>query len=129
MKPGATQFTVMFRLAGVSAELLDSDVLYPVLGNLIGSKTGTGVPVVEGLPAGLGEDRLKALGRLRPANDAYRLFAVRADLWGPDVRNGPVGTTPVHEPEKLLLGRGFTILRLEAAYVDPYGLQEGDVLL
>src|SRR5205807_9733248 len=41
---------VLFRLAGVSPRLLDEDVLYPVLGYLIGSRTGPRVPVIEGLP-------------------------------------------------------------------------------
>jgi predicted aconitase len=42
--------------------LLDQDALYPLLGTLVGARSGRLVPVVDGLPAGVDEDRLKALG-------------------------------------------------------------------
>jgi len=92
--------TVMFRLAGVSAELLDSDVLYPVLGNLIGSKTGTGVPVVEGLPAGLGEDRLKALGAAAASAGSVGLFhAVGSTPEAPTLEAALGGMQPLRTVE------------------------------
>jgi predicted aconitase len=42
--------------------LLGQDILYPLLGHLVGARSGGLVPVVDGLPAGVDEDRLKAVG-------------------------------------------------------------------
>jgi predicted aconitase len=64
----------IFRLSGIPARLLDEDVLYPVLGHLIGKRYGSGVPVIDGLPAGTSEDRLKALGAATASSGAVALF-------------------------------------------------------
>ncbi len=63
-----------FRLAGVPARLLAEDVLYPVLGYLVGTRAGTGVPVIEGLPPNTTEDQLKALGAAAASSGAVALF-------------------------------------------------------
>ena len=68
--------TVVYRLAGISDELLHRDVLYPVLGGLIGRSVGKAVPVVDGLPSGVSEDRLKALGAAAAATGSVGLFHV-----------------------------------------------------
>jgi predicted aconitase len=65
---------VVFRVRGVSARLLRSDVLYPVLGHLVGRRTGTHVPVIDGLPSGVPEDRLKALGAGAASSGSVALF-------------------------------------------------------
>jgi len=65
---------VVFRLRGISPALLDSDVLYPVLGHLIGASTGSLVPVIDGLPADVSEDRLKALGAAAASSGAVGMF-------------------------------------------------------
>jgi predicted aconitase len=67
---------VLFQLSGFSDRLLHSDVLYPVLGHLIGSEAGTSVPVIAGLPPDTGEDRLKALGAAAASSGAVALFHV-----------------------------------------------------
>jgi predicted aconitase len=53
---------VVFDLRALPERLLDQDVLYPLTGHLVGAGSGRLVPVVDGLPPGVGEDRLKALG-------------------------------------------------------------------
>src|ERR671918_1219752 len=53
---------VVFDLEAIPERLLAEDVLYPVLGHLVGRAAGTAVPVLTGLPPDVGEDRLKALG-------------------------------------------------------------------
>jgi hypothetical protein len=66
--------TVLFRLEGVPERLLDEDVLYPVLGHLVGAEAGTLVPVIEGLPEAVSEDRLKALGAAAASSGSVGLF-------------------------------------------------------
>jgi predicted aconitase len=53
---------LVFDVHALPERLLDQDVLYPLLGHLIGARSGRLVPVVDGLPAGVTEDRLKAVG-------------------------------------------------------------------
>jgi len=66
--------TILFRLSGTPDRLLDDDVLYPVLGHLVGREAGSGVPVIVGLPRGAGEDQLKALGAAAASSGAVGLF-------------------------------------------------------
>ncbi len=68
--------TVVVHLDGLSDDLLDRDVLYPVLGGLLGPLVGKAVPVVVGLPDGLDEDRLKALGASAASTGSVGLFHV-----------------------------------------------------
>jgi predicted aconitase len=53
---------LVFDVHGLPDALLDQELLYPLLGHLIGARSGKLVPVVDGLPAGTDEDRLKAVG-------------------------------------------------------------------
>jgi predicted aconitase len=53
---------VVFDLRGLPDRLLGQDLLYPLLGHLVGAGSGRMVPVVDGLPPGVDEDRLKAVG-------------------------------------------------------------------
>jgi predicted aconitase len=53
---------LVFDVRGLPERLCDQDLLYPLLGHLIGARSGRLVPVVDGLPAGVTEDRLKAVG-------------------------------------------------------------------
>jgi predicted aconitase len=64
----------VFDVTGVSAGLLAEDVFYPVLGHLVGSRTGDLVPVIVGLPESVSEDRLKALGAAAASSGAVALF-------------------------------------------------------
>jgi predicted aconitase len=53
---------LVFDVRALPDRLCDQDLLYPLLGHLIGARAGRLVPVVDGLPAGVTEDRLKAVG-------------------------------------------------------------------
>lgn len=67
---------VLFRVSGVPESLAESDVLYPVLGHLVGDRSGVRTPVVEGLPPRLGEDRLKAMGAAAASSGGVGLMHV-----------------------------------------------------
>jgi predicted aconitase len=67
---------ILFRLQDVPERLLGADVLYPVLGYLIGSRSPNHVPVIEGLPVDTTEDQLKALGAAAASSGAVGLFHV-----------------------------------------------------
>jgi predicted aconitase len=64
----------LFRFTGVSAELLRSQVLFPVLGHLIGQETGRTIPVIDGLPSETADDDLKALGAAAASSGSVALF-------------------------------------------------------
>ena len=65
---------VVFRLRDIPEQLLDEDVFYPVLGHLVGQRTGSAIPAIAGLPPGQPEDRLKALGAAAASSGAVALF-------------------------------------------------------
>jgi predicted aconitase len=58
----------------VPDRLRDDDSLYPVLGVVVGRLAGDRVPAIVGLPPGLGEDRLKALGAAAASSGSVALF-------------------------------------------------------
>ncbi len=66
--------TLLLRLRGIPEALLDHDLLYPVLGHLLGLRAGNGVVAVEGLPPDTSEDRLKAVGAAAASSGAVALF-------------------------------------------------------
>jgi predicted aconitase len=65
---------ILFDLAGLPEPLLADDVLYPVLGHLVGQEAGVKVPVIAGLPPAVTEDRLKALGAAAASSGGVALF-------------------------------------------------------
>src|SRR5262245_588013 len=65
---------LVLRLEGVSPRLLASDALYPVLGHLLGTEAGSPVAAIDGLPAGTGEDRMKALGAAAASSGSVAMF-------------------------------------------------------
>jgi predicted aconitase len=79
--PGNRRGEVVFRLEGIPEQVLEEDVFYPVLGHLVGRRAGTRGAVLDGLPPGVSEDRLKAVGAAAAASGAVAMFHV-------------VGTTP-----------------------------------
>lgn len=72
---------VVLDCSSLGNEILDRDLTYPLLGYLAGSSVGTANPVFTGLPVGVAEDRLKALGAAAASAGGVALFHV-------------VGTTP-----------------------------------
>lgn len=65
---------VVFDVGHLSARVLDSGVFFPVLGHLIGLRSGTAIPVITGLPAETGEDQLKVLGAAAASSGGVALF-------------------------------------------------------
>lgn len=65
---------ILYRLTNLPNHLLHEDVLYPVLGYLIGARSGARIPVIEGLPPATTEDQLKALGAAAASSGAVALF-------------------------------------------------------
>jgi predicted aconitase len=66
--------TLLVRLEGLSDELLDAELLYPVLGHLLGRLAGSEVAAIEGLASNTSEDRLKALGAAAASSGSVALF-------------------------------------------------------
>jgi predicted aconitase len=58
----------------VPTRLFDDDSLYPVLGIVLGRRSGTSISVLDGLPQQLSEDRLKALGAAAASSGSVALF-------------------------------------------------------
>jgi predicted aconitase len=67
---------LLFDVRGLPERLLGEDALYPLLGHVVGAESGSLVPVLDGLPAGVGEDRLKALGAAAASTGAVALVHV-----------------------------------------------------
>ena len=69
--------TLVLRLgADVSTTLRDSDQLFPLLGIAVGRRAGSSVAVIDGLPHGQSEDRLKALGAAAASSGSVAMFHV-----------------------------------------------------
>ena len=74
-RTAARRATLVLRLADdVPAALRDADVLYPVLGIVVGRRAGSAVAAIDGLPPGLSEDRLKALGAAAASSGSVAMF-------------------------------------------------------
>ena len=65
---------VLLRLTDVDAELLREDAFYPVLGHFMGPVAGDRIPVIEGLPADVSGDQLKALGAAVASSGGVEMF-------------------------------------------------------
>ena len=69
--------TLVLRLASdVPPPLRDADVLFPVLGIVLGRRAGSAVAVIDGLPPAQSEDRLKALGAAAASSGSVAMFHV-----------------------------------------------------
>ena len=64
---------VIFELSDIPEHLLTADVLFPVLGHLIGYRAGQRIPVIVGLESA-SEDQLKALGAGAASAGAVAMF-------------------------------------------------------
>ncbi len=68
--------TVVFDVSTLDRDFLNSDVAWPVLGNLYGRVIGNAIGVIIGLPFRPGEDSLKAFGATAASAGAVALFHV-----------------------------------------------------
>jgi predicted aconitase len=74
-RDAARRATLVLRIGSdVPAALLDDDALYPVLGIVLGRRAGSRVAAIDGLPAGLSEERLKAIGAAAASSGAVAMF-------------------------------------------------------
>ncbi len=101
---------VLFDLEGIPERLLHEDVLYPVLGRLVGLQTRNEVPVFDGLPESATEDQLKALGAAAASSESVTLFhAVGLTPEAPSLAGALQGGTPTRTfrvlPEMLVQAR------------------------
>jgi predicted aconitase len=95
---------VVFDVHGLPGPLLDEDAVYPLLGHVVGAETGNLIPVVEGLPPGVSEDRLKALGAAAASSGGVALVHVNGST--PEAstlaealqRHGPVSVVQITPP-------------------------------
>ncbi len=79
----------------VPDDALDSDVLYPLLGYLLGRLLGSDVPVIVGLDDRADEDRLKAMGAAAASSGALAMFhAVGVTPEAPDRETALGGRAP-----------------------------------
>ncbi|MED5277356.1 MAG: aconitase X catalytic domain-containing protein [Actinomycetota bacterium] len=86
---------ILFRIKGINESLLDRDVFYPVLGHLVGKCTGSAIPVIQGLPNEVSEDRLKALGAAAASSGSVGMFhAVGITPEAPTLEEAFLGLTP-----------------------------------
>lgn len=74
--PENRQATIHIDASDLSDRLKQAETLYPVLGSWLGRTVGEAVPVIEGLPHDLSEDRLKALGTSAAATGAVGLIHI-----------------------------------------------------
>ena len=65
---------ILVRLRGFRTADFDRETFYPALGHLLGPLAGEKVPVIEGLPAVVSDDRLKALGAAAASSGGVALF-------------------------------------------------------
>lgn len=96
---------MVFDCRGLGHHVLDGDLTYPLLGYLVGLRCGTEVnPVLLGLPAATGEDRLKAFGAAAASSGGVALFHVvgvtpEAPTLEAALQGGPAEVTEVNRAD------------------------------
>jgi predicted aconitase/predicted aconitase with swiveling domain len=107
---------VLFRLVDIPDRLLAEDVLFPVLGYYLGARTGTRIPVIDGLLPGTTEDQLKALGASAASSGGVALFhALGVTPEAPTLEAALQGQGPEQEIEVTLRDLNDTIGILSTA--------------
>lgn len=67
---------ILFDCRTIPDEILRTDIAYPLLGYVVGSRSQTRIPVMIGLPAEVTEDQLKAFGAAAASSGGVALFHV-----------------------------------------------------
>lgn len=75
-RPECRRARVRVQLEGMDPRWLSCDAFYPILGAWLGRVAGSEIAVIEGLPPGIHEDQLKALGAAAASTGAVGLFHV-----------------------------------------------------
>ena len=87
---------VLFVLPGDAEERWPADALAVATGCVIGERAGNAIPVIEGLPAAISEDDLKALGAVAAWTGAVALFhAIGITPEAPDLASAFGGLDPL----------------------------------
>ncbi|MET0692797.1 MAG: aconitase X catalytic domain-containing protein [Propionibacteriaceae bacterium] len=73
---GARRGQIVFDCTSIPDDVLRSDITYPLLGYIVGSRCQTRNPVLVGLPAEVTEDQLKAFGAAAASSGGVALFHV-----------------------------------------------------
>jgi predicted aconitase len=91
--------TILFRIPPEAAGLAPN-ALAVAVGALVGKRAGNAVPVIDGLPASLSEDDLKALGAVAASTGAVAMFhAVGLTPEAPDLATALGGADPAETVE------------------------------
>jgi predicted aconitase len=91
--------TILFRVSSEAAALPPSALAVGV-GAIVGTRAGNAVPVIDGLPAMLSEDDLKALGAVAASTGAVAMFhAVGLTPEAPDLATAFGGAAPAETVE------------------------------
>ncbi len=107
---------IVFTLQSIPAALLAEDVLYPVLGYLVGEQARSRIPVMVGLRPETTEDQLKALGAAAASSGAVALFhAVGITPEAPTLDAALHGQPPLAEIPVTLADLQRTLGRLSTA--------------
>ncbi|MFO7663313.1 MAG: aconitase X [Chloroflexota bacterium] len=115
-RPENRRGQVLFRLVDIPDRLLAEDVLFPVLGYYLGARTGTRIPVIDGLLPGTTEDQLKALGASAASSGGVALFhALGVTPEAPTLEAALQGQGPEQEIEVTLRDLNDTIGILSTA--------------
>ena len=86
---------ILFRLRGFSDVQEPLDVLFVAIGYIVGERSGTRIPVIEGLPMPRSEDQLKALGAVAASSGSVALFhAVGITPEAPSLKDVFAGSAP-----------------------------------
>jgi predicted aconitase len=86
---------VIVDVTGLPPHLFDIEVFYQVLGHLMGSRVRSRVPVIVGLPPGVSEDRLKAIGAAAASSGSVGMFhCVGSTPEAPDLVTAGGGRIP-----------------------------------
>jgi predicted aconitase len=95
---------LVLRLApDIPAALLDDDAFYPALGIVLGRRAGSCVAVIDGLPPGVSEDRLKAICAAAASSGAVAMFhAVGSTPEAPSLEAALQGAAPEETVEVTL---------------------------
>ena len=65
---------IVFTLTDIAPDMLADDILYPLVGFIIGEESGTKIPAIVGLPPDTSEDDLKAVGATSASSGSVALF-------------------------------------------------------
>ncbi|HLZ68009.1 MAG TPA: aconitase X catalytic domain-containing protein [Aliidongia sp.] len=92
---------ILIDASGLKPTLVAEDAFYPVLGAWLGATVGDRIAAIDGLPRGLAEDRLKALGAAAASTGAVGLFHVVGTTPEAPDRATAFGDVPPHETIRL----------------------------